>query len=114
MVSADTVRSLALALPEAHEQPHFGRPSFRVGRRIFATLREDDGRAVLKLSADEVPLLTASQPDAFRENPWSFQGWVTVQLGTVDRDMFEALLVDAWRRVAPKRVVAAFEAASRQ
>jgi hypothetical protein len=114
MVSADTVRALALALPEAEEQPHFGRPSFRVRRRIFATLREAEQRAVLKLSSGEVPLLVGSEPAAFSENPWSFQGWVTVELAAVDPDMFEALLVDAWRRVAPKRVVAAFEAAGPQ
>jgi hypothetical protein len=114
MVSADTVRTLALALPEAEEQPHFGRPSFRVRKRIFATLRADEGRAVLKFAPADVPLLVGSAPDALRENPWSFQGWVTVELAAVDPGMFEALLVDAWRGVAPKRVVAAFEAAGGQ
>jgi hypothetical protein len=37
MVKVARVRELALALPEATEQDHHGRPSFRVGR-IFATL----------------------------------------------------------------------------
>ena len=32
MVSVQRVRALALALPEATEQDHHGRPSFRVGR----------------------------------------------------------------------------------
>ena len=37
-VTADEARALALSLPEAVEQDHHGRPSFRVGGRIFATL----------------------------------------------------------------------------
>jgi hypothetical protein len=37
MVAVDRVRELALQLPEATEQDHHGRPSFRVGR-IFATI----------------------------------------------------------------------------
>src|SRR5690349_7953723 len=36
------VRKLALALPEAVEQDHFGRPSFRVRGRIFATLPDSE------------------------------------------------------------------------
>ena len=38
-VSLDDLRRLALALPEATEQDHHGKPSFRVGGKIFATLR---------------------------------------------------------------------------
>jgi hypothetical protein len=38
VVSVDEARSLALVLPEAIEQDHHGRPSFRVGGKIFATL----------------------------------------------------------------------------
>jgi hypothetical protein len=37
MVSRDVARHLALGLPEAVEQDHHGRPSFRVGGKIFAT-----------------------------------------------------------------------------
>ena len=33
------LRPFALSLPEAHEAPHFERASFRVGKKIFATLR---------------------------------------------------------------------------
>jgi hypothetical protein len=37
-VSTDDARFLALSLPEAVELDHHGRPSFRVGGKIFATL----------------------------------------------------------------------------
>jgi hypothetical protein len=38
MLDSQTVRELALALPQAEEHDHHGRPSFRVTGKIFATL----------------------------------------------------------------------------
>jgi ubiquinone/menaquinone biosynthesis C-methylase UbiE len=46
MIDASTVRAVALALPEAIEQEHHGRASFRVAGKIFATLW-DTGHANL-------------------------------------------------------------------
>ncbi len=46
-------RALALIVPDAVESSHFDTADFRVNNKIFATLREADGRAVLKLSPDE-------------------------------------------------------------
>ena len=52
-MTPNDVRKLALALPEAEEQAHFDKPSFRVRGKIFATLWEKEKRAVLKLSLEE-------------------------------------------------------------
>lgn len=38
MVSHEQLRRIALALPDAIEQDHHGRPSFRVAGKIFADL----------------------------------------------------------------------------
>ena len=46
-VTAAEVRRLALALPGAIEAPHFDSASFRVNKKIFATLGEAAGRAVV-------------------------------------------------------------------
>lgn len=37
-MTADDARRLALTLPDALEQDHLGRPSFRIAGKIFATL----------------------------------------------------------------------------
>jgi len=50
MVDLKTVRSLALAFDEAEEQPHFENQSFRIKKKIFATLNAKMNRACLKLS----------------------------------------------------------------
>jgi hypothetical protein len=68
-VSVDEARSLALSLPEAVEQDHHGRPSFRVGGKIFATLWNDER---LNVMLDEGGILTAinAAPDACEEVWW--------------------------------------------
>src|ERR1700722_7950971 len=58
MVEPERARALALAFPEAVEQDHHGRPSFRVRRRIFATLWDPEHMNVM---VDHDGILTAVQ-----------------------------------------------------
>ena len=46
-------RALALSLPEAHEAPHFERTSFRVGKKIFATMTPDGTEAMVRVAPRE-------------------------------------------------------------
>jgi hypothetical protein len=39
-------------------------------------------------------------------------GWVTVDLERVQPELLETLLIEAWRRTAPKRLAARMEAAA--
>ncbi len=104
------MRRLALALPEAEEHSHWGKPSFRVRGRIFATLQPQSKRAVLKLSLDEQDVLGQAQPRVFKLTGWGHQGWTSVELQRVDPWLFEELLVGAWRRLAPRRAIARWDA----
>lgn len=116
-MTPDTLRRFALALPEAREAPHFERTSFRVGKKIFATLTRDGREAMVKLpSPDDVEGLLSSYPGIF----FSYGTWTTrngalgVRLNKVKAALMQPLVVTAWRGIAPKRAVAAFEAASRE
>lgn len=104
-VSADEARSLALALPEAVEQDHHGRPSFRVAGKIFATLR-DEGR--MNVMLDEGGILTAveDEPDVCEVVYWGKRlAAVAVQLDRADPPFLAELLRDAWETKAPKRLL---------
>jgi hypothetical protein len=104
-VSTDEARSLALALPEAIEQDHHGRPSFRVGGRIFATLWND---ARMNVMVDEGGIRTAvaDAPDVCEEVWWGKRlAAVAVDLTAADRDVLADLLTDAWEQKAPKRLL---------
>ena len=102
MVSLEQARQLALAFPEAVEQDHHGRPSFRVVGKIFATLWDEDHMNVM---LDEGGILTAVQSDQETcEEVW----WgkrltaVRVNLRRADAKLLEQLLADAWESKAPK------------
>jgi hypothetical protein len=111
MLSWHAAKKLALSLPEAHEQDHFGSPSFRVRGKIFAQLSAQDKleqRAVLKLSAADQTALVMADPETFSCVPgWGRHGWTWVALKGLDAAMFRSLLFQSWRQVAPKKLVAA-------
>src|SRR5882757_1254747 len=101
MLSWQAARELALALPEAEEQPHFDKPSFRVRGKIFATLSAPDARVTLKLSPADQMALTTLNADAIRavEGYWGRVGWTEVQLGQVGTEELKGLLLHSWRQV---------------
>ena len=95
-VSVAQARAIALSLPEAVEQDHHGRPSFRVAGRIFATLWNEDRMNVM---LDEGGILTAveSAPDRCEQVWWGKRpAAVGVALSRVDPDFLHELLTDAW------------------
>ncbi len=105
-MTAEEFRALALSFPEAVEGSHFDNADFRVGNKIFATLRESDGRAVLKLSPDEQHLLVETGRGVFVpiKGSWGFKGWTQVLLGQADAETVRHAMSFAWRTVAPKRL----------
>ena len=107
MVDIETVRKLALSFPGTVEQDHWGRPSFRVKKKIFATLWPVEKRAVLKLSVVDQSVFTDYNTKIFYPipNAWGKQGWTFVELKKVRKDMFVDALNLAWKEVAPKSLL---------
>ena len=104
MVSREQARQLALALPEAVEQDHHGFPSFRVGGKIFATLR-DEGFVNVMLDEAGVRTAVEADPDRCSEVRWGKKlAAVRVDLARADADFLRGLLEDAWEGNAPARL----------
>jgi hypothetical protein len=103
MLSPERARRIALALPEAVELDHHGRPSFRVAGRIFATLWDEQHMNVM---LDEPGIHTAVQaaPEICEEVWWGKRlAAVRVDLRSVPEELLAELLADAWERKAPAR-----------
>ena len=99
-MTTDEVRRLALALPGAVEADHHGRPSFRVGGKIFATLWDENH---LNVMLDEPGILTAveANPGTCVERWWGKRlSAVGVSLDRADAALVEDLLADAWERTS--------------
>jgi hypothetical protein len=105
MSNTDSLRRIALSLPEAYEQDHFGGPSFRVAKKIFASCSPEKNRATLKLDRDQQMILFEVRPETFSPAVWGALVWTYVELGRIDDDELEDLLKRAWRQVAPEALV---------
>jgi hypothetical protein len=95
-VSPEDACLIALSLPGAVEQDHHGRPSFRVGGRIFATLWSDERMNVM---VDEGGIRTAIEraPDACIEVWWGKRlAAVGVLLAHAAPAFLRELLEEAW------------------
>jgi hypothetical protein len=112
MADQDQVRRLALAQPEAVEQPHFERTSFRVRGKIFATMRDGEGAVNLALPPELAASLLETEGAAVSAVNWgSIRGWVKVELSTARPGLLEQLIPAAWSRVAPATLRKARDAA---
>lgn len=104
-MTSSQARKLALALPGAVERDHHGRPSFRVGGKIFATLW-DAGH--MNVMLDEGGILTAvqSNADICAEVWWGKRlAAVRIDLRRASPELLARLLEEAWERRAPKRLL---------
>ncbi|NUT38929.1 MAG: MmcQ/YjbR family DNA-binding protein [Thermoactinospora sp.] len=108
---------LVSGLPGVEVEESFGHVSLMVGRRRIAWLLLDhhgDGRLALVVKAPPGELETLMAGDGERYfRPAYVRHWVGVEMHAVAPDWAEvgALLEQAWRMVAGKRAVAAYDAA---
>ena len=101
------IEAFGCGLPEAYEQDHFGGPSWRVAKKMFATASPEMNRATLKLGRDRQMILFEVRPDTFSPAVWGALTWSYVALGRIDDGELAELVESAWRQVAPKRLLKA-------
>jgi hypothetical protein len=109
----DRLRALCLALPETTERLSHGEPTWFVRDKrtfvMFADHHHDDRLAFwCAAPAEAQPALVAAAPDRFFVPPYvGGRGWLGVWLDVpVDWDEIAGLVEDAYRTVAPKRLIA--------
>ncbi|HVO56007.1 MAG TPA: MmcQ/YjbR family DNA-binding protein [Solirubrobacterales bacterium] len=120
----EDVERLALAMPEAVEQPAYGNRAWRVRKKLFVwerPLRHGEleelgaaapdgpilGAKVEHLMAKEA--LIADEPEVYFTTP-HFDGYpsVLVRLDRIGLADLEEVIAEAWLAVAPKRLARAF------
>lgn len=106
MVSIEALRQTALSFPEANEQPHFEKASFRVNKKIFATLDVKKQQACIKLSEAEQDVFCLFDDAVIFPvpNKWGKQGWTIINLESVPNQMLTEALTAAYCHVAPPKL----------
>lgn len=114
----DQVRSICLDLPDVTERLSHGSPTWFVrDKKSFVMFHDDhhgDGRLAIWCAAPPgiQAQLVEQEPARFFRPPYvGGRGWLGVQLD-VDPDWVEMaqICADAYRQIAPKKLVAALDA----
>jgi hypothetical protein len=115
------LRRLCLALPQTTERPSHGEPAWFVrGRVSFVTYADHhhDDRLAFWCAAPPgaQAALVAANPERFFVPPYvGRRGWLGVRLDVpVDWDEIAELVEDAYRTVAPRRLLAELDASRRR
>lgn len=102
------LRGLCLKLPEVAEGTTVHLPSFKVRTKTFVIYADGDPpSAWIKARREDQRELIASDPERFFAPPYlGPSGWVAAHLDDgCDWDELGELAVDAFRLVAPKRLI---------
>ena len=110
-MDAEAVQKLVLRLPGAEEHEGWaGQPAFKVRKKGFAYLSEDESKLFVKAFREEQQAMIAENPEV-HASWWESGrfGWLEITLELADDEEVEELLTEAWRLNAPKYLIAQWE-----
>lgn len=108
---ADALAVIA-ELPGASEVyvEEWGHPTLRVNNKMFASGAHEYSSMSVKASKEEQAELVGSRPETFSVAAYTGRfGWLRVDLTSVDPGELRELLIEAWRRTAPKKLVKEYD-----
>ncbi|MDP2388637.1 MAG: MmcQ/YjbR family DNA-binding protein [Bacteroidota bacterium] len=103
MISLISFKEIALSLPGTAEEPHFEKTSFRVRKKIFATLDLKKHLLCVKFTEMEQSVF-AYDPTVIYPvpNAWGKQGWTYIDLKKVKKTVLKDALKAAYENVSKK------------
>jgi len=106
----ETVREIALALPEAVEGSSYGTPAFHVAKKLFVRFHQSGESVVIMIHINEREALMKIDPETFYiTNHYLNYPAMLVRLSTVQPDDLRKLITESWRRSAPAKLVATYD-----
>jgi len=98
-VTLSEFRRIALSMPETEELNGMGYPSFRTGRKSFATI--EDTTAVIRLTRDQQAAFIVRAPQAFAPDSsgWGRLGNTVVRLEVADEATVQVAVAAAWSNI---------------
>jgi predicted DNA-binding protein (MmcQ/YjbR family) len=111
MITTESVRKLALAFEEATEEPHFEKTSFRIKKKIFASIDEVNKLVCIKLTEIDQSVFSAYDNTIIYPvpNKWGKQGWTFIDMKKVPAKMFKDALTQSYCTVAPKKLAEKYQ-----
>lgn len=105
-MDSSTFIAQCLSFDEVIEQPHFEKTSFRVRKKIFATLDFAKNKATFKLSEIEQSIFCDFNSEKIRPatGAWGKQGWTVFELTTLASELIIDALTCSYCNVAPSKL----------
>lgn|SRR5262245_10779532 len=109
------LRRICNALPETTEKLSHGEPTFFVRKKVFAMCsfnHHNDGHVAVVVPAPPgiQAMLINGSPEKFYKPPYvGVRGWVGLELDRVSDEELAFHIREAWRLVAPKKLLAKVE-----
>lgn len=111
------VRAICLALPEVTERVSHGEPAWFIGNKktfvSYADHHHDDrvGFWAAAPLGEQEALITADPGHFYRPPYVGHRGWIGVYLDVeVDWDQVQEVIIEAYRQIAPRTLVARLDA----
>lgn len=104
MISEKDFKQLALSFADVTEEPHFEKTSFRIHKKIFATLNSSENRATIKLNEIDQSVFCANPTYLYPvPNKWGKQGWTHINLEITPIEMCLDALKKSYELVRKKK-----------
>ena len=103
-VTYDTIRRLALTLPNVEESTSYGTPALKVKGKLMVRLHDDRDKIVVRMPFDLREQMMADDPDTyFITDHYRDYPWILVSLAKVPPDALPDLLTIAYREAAREK-----------
>lgn len=101
MITKESFRKLASSFPGVEELPHFDKTSFRLNKKIFATMNEKENRATVKLSANDQHIFCLNDRSIVYPvpNKWGLHGWTNIELTKINKRLLTQILKAAFNQL---------------
>jgi len=100
------VKKIVTSFPGVVESSHYGYPSYKIEKKFFTRLRNEDNSLVLVVaSMDERDMLLESDPALFHITP-HYRNYPSVlaRLEKLDAKFLRGMLERRWRQIASKKL----------
>jgi predicted DNA-binding protein (MmcQ/YjbR family) len=105
VVTGQEAEQWALALPDVIQLPHFEKTSFRIKKKIFATLDVKSKRLVVKLSEIDQSVFCSYDSAIVYPVPgaWGKQGYTMIELSKIKKTLCRDALRTSYELVLKRR-----------
>jgi len=104
-ITLETIRKIALALPEVEERSSYGTPGFFVRKKLFARWHQDGDKLVVRVEDIAREAWFRIDPDTyFITDHYRGYPYMLVRHANLTVPALRKVLAEAWEQAAPPRL----------